>query len=50
MVTGSTQGLGETIAKLFADRGVKGPVIAGRNAAKGARAKPDLEKKVVKTV
>ena len=50
VVTGSTQGLGETIAHLFADRGVKGLVIAGRNAKNGARVKSDLEKKGVKTV
>ena len=50
VVTGSTQGLGETIANLFADRGVKGMVIAGRNARNGARVKADLEKKGVKTI
>ena len=50
VVTGSTQGLGETITHLFADRGVKGLVIAGRNAKNGARVKSDLEKKGVKTV
>ena len=50
VVTGSTQGLGETIAQLFADRGVKGMVIAGRNAKNGARVKSDLENKGVKTV
>ena len=50
VVTGSTQGLGETIAHLFADRGVKGLVIAGRNAKNGARVKSDLEKKGVKTI
>lgn len=50
VVTGSTQGLGETIAHMFADRGVAGLVIAGRNAANGARVKADLEKKGVKTV
>ncbi len=50
VVTGSTQGLGETIAHLFADRGVKGLVIAGRNEKNGARVKADLEKKGVKTV
>ncbi|MBI2718613.1 MAG: SDR family oxidoreductase [Rhizobiales bacterium] len=50
IVTGSTQGLGETIAHLFADRGVKGLVIAGRNAANGARVKADLDKKGVRTV
>jgi NAD(P)-dependent dehydrogenase (short-subunit alcohol dehydrogenase family) len=50
VVTGSTQGLGEAIAKLFADRGVKGMVIAGRNAKNGARVKAELEQKGVKTV
>ena len=50
VVTGSTQGLGEAIAHLFADRGVKGLVIAGRNAKNGARVKADLEGKGVKTV
>jgi NAD(P)-dependent dehydrogenase (short-subunit alcohol dehydrogenase family) len=50
VVTGSTQGLGETIANLFADRGCKGLVIAGRNAGNGARVKADLERKGVKTV
>ena len=32
VVTGSTQGLGETIAHMFAERGCSGMVIAGRNA------------------
>ena len=50
VVTGSTQGLGETIAHLFADRGAKGLVIAGRNAGNGARVKADLERKGVKAV
>ena len=50
LVTGSTQGLGETIAHLFADRGVAGLVIAGRNATNGARVKSALENKGVKTV
>ena len=50
VVTGSTQGLGETIAHLFADRGVEGLVIAGRNAKNGARVKSELENKGVKTV
>lgn len=35
IVTGGTQGLGATIARLFADRGAAGLVICGRNAAKG---------------
>ena len=40
VVTGGTQGLGATIARLFAERGAAGLVICGRNAAKGeAKAK-----------
>ena len=35
IVTGGTQGLGEEIAGLFAERGAKGLVICGRNAEKG---------------
>ncbi|MGH6805940.1 MAG: SDR family NAD(P)-dependent oxidoreductase, partial [Ensifer adhaerens] len=35
IVTGGTQGLGATIASLFAERGARGLVICGRNAAKG---------------
>lgn len=35
IVTGGTQGLGATIARLFAERGAKGIVICGRNEAKG---------------
>jgi len=37
IVTGSTQGLGEAIATLFAERGAKGLVICGRNPDKGKR-------------
>lgn len=50
VVTGSTQGLGETIAHLFADRGVTQMVITGRNAERGAKVKAALEAKKVKTV
>ncbi len=50
IVTGSTQGLGEAIAHLLADRGAKGLVITGRNAERGAKVRADLEKKGVKTV
>jgi hypothetical protein len=50
VVTGSTQGLGEAIAHLFADRGAKGLVITGRNAARGAKVRADLESKGVKTI
>jgi NAD(P)-dependent dehydrogenase (short-subunit alcohol dehydrogenase family) len=35
VITGGTQGLGEAIAGLFAERGASGLVICGRNAAKG---------------
>ena len=50
VVTGSTQGLGEAIAHLFADRGVTQMVITGRNAERGAKVKAALEAKKVKTV
>ena len=35
VVTGGTQGLGEAIAHLFAERGAAGLVICGRNAERG---------------
>lgn len=50
VITGSTQGLGETIAHMFADRGVSQMVITGRNAERGAKVKAALEAKKVKTV
>jgi NAD(P)-dependent dehydrogenase (short-subunit alcohol dehydrogenase family) len=50
VVTGSTQGLGEAVAHLFADRGARGLVITGRNEKNGARVKADLERKGVKAV
>jgi NAD(P)-dependent dehydrogenase (short-subunit alcohol dehydrogenase family) len=48
VVTGSTQGLGETIAHLFVDRGVKGLVVTGRNVERGNKVKAALEKKGAK--
>lgn len=50
VVTGATQGLGEAIAHLFADRGCANMVITGRNAERGAKVKAALEAKGVKTV
>jgi hypothetical protein len=50
VITGSTQGLGEAIAHMFADRGVTQMVITGRNAERGAKVKAALEAKKVKTV
>src|ERR1044072_653187 len=48
VMTGGTQGLGETVAQLFADRGAAGLVICGRNEKNGARVKADLEAKGLK--
>ena len=44
VVTGGTQGLGETIARLFAARGAAGLVICGRNAEHGQAVAADLTK------
>ena len=35
IITGSTQGLGETTARLFAERGAAGIIITGRNRERG---------------
>ncbi|NQV98235.1 MAG: SDR family oxidoreductase [Rhodospirillales bacterium] len=42
VVTGGTQGLGETTARLFAERGAAGLVICGRNAARGEAVAAEL--------
>ncbi len=43
VVTGSSQGLGEAIARLFAERGAAGLVLCGRNAEKGRRVAEEIE-------
>ena len=42
VVTGGTQGLGETVARLFAERGAAGLVICGRNGANGERVAEEI--------
>jgi len=43
VVTGGSQGLGEAIARLFADRGAAGLVICGRNKENGERVAAEIE-------
>lgn len=45
IVTGGTQGLGATIARLFAERGARGIVICGRNEQKGKAKAEELSSK-----
>jgi NAD(P)-dependent dehydrogenase (short-subunit alcohol dehydrogenase family) len=49
VVTGGTQGLGETIARLFAERGAAGLVVSGRNKERGDAVARDLSKGGCKT-
>ncbi len=42
LVTGSTQGLGEAVARLFAREGASGIVVTGRNAERGGRVADDI--------
>jgi NAD(P)-dependent dehydrogenase (short-subunit alcohol dehydrogenase family) len=42
VVTGGSQGLGEAVARLFAERGAAGMVICGRNAANGERVAAEI--------
>jgi len=50
VVTGGTQGLGEAIARLFAERGAAGIVIVGRNKKRGKAVADDITKGGCKTV
>jgi NAD(P)-dependent dehydrogenase (short-subunit alcohol dehydrogenase family) len=50
VITGSTQGLGEAVAHLFADRGAAGVVISGRNRERGARVAAAIEAKGARAV
>ncbi len=50
VVTGGTQGLGESIARLFAARGAAGLVICGRNADRGAKVAAEITAAGCRTV
>jgi NAD(P)-dependent dehydrogenase (short-subunit alcohol dehydrogenase family) len=50
VITGATQGLGEATAHLFADRGIAGLVITGRNEERGNRVEAALEAKGVRAI
>src|SRR5690349_18649838 len=50
VVTGGTQGLGETIARELAARGAAGLVITGRNAARGETVAKSLTSAGCRTV
>ncbi|MDF3063071.1 MAG: short-chain dehydrogenase [Microvirga sp.] len=49
VVTGGTQGLGEAVARLFAERGAAGLVICGRQVEKGRGVAADLSRQGCRT-
>ena len=46
VVTGSTQGLGEAIVRLFKERGVRGLIVTGRNNARGQALVEELNEQI----
>ncbi|MEM9439708.1 MAG: SDR family oxidoreductase [Pseudomonadota bacterium] len=50
VITGSTQGIGEGVARLFAARGAEGLVICGRSADQGAAVAKELSDSGTKTI
>jgi NAD(P)-dependent dehydrogenase (short-subunit alcohol dehydrogenase family) len=50
VVTGSTQGLGEGVARLFAARGAEGLALCGRNAEQGEAIAKELNDAGTKTI
>ena len=50
VITGSTQGLGEATARLFAQRGIRGLIITGRNTERGHAVATSLCNDVTKAV
>lgn len=43
VVTGSTQGIGEAVARRLADRGAKGMIVTGRHTGRGEQVAADLK-------